>query len=333
VTGGTVAPPGTPPGGTPSADQCPDDGDTSFKLQFFNDLNETGAENYDETCVCEDEDGARFTITDTTSPSPSATLNCGKDVTCKCVSVDGAAGDHSKILSIRSGAGGNTDAKIVNGNLKFHAGSSNVNIDVGSSQHGVLETRVWDATSAGWMYGQTETTKGTWITTAKRFTGTSGNMTDSGTIAIGSGGKLDIEMGVRVNSAQDQQFEDEAFYLLIDAASNKYDTPDVEIDGVTYASDCTILNEDETLAYSGEEYCYYVDGVEITNNKDIVLGLVFNALSGVDPGAADDINVSFANIGGYQSTTDTTNIKVGSVKDDSSQTAVYTIQEWMLDVS
>jgi hypothetical protein len=310
-----------------AVDNCPDDGDSTFKLQVFNELNTTDAENYDMTIVCKGSDGSSYTITDTTSPS-GVTVNCGYDYVCYGVSTTGAGGDHAKFIKVRSGT---SSTKIEDGLLKFRADRPNIIIDVGSTQHGVLEARAYSIDEAGFMYADTDTSAGSWHTTGSVFGNATKNST-TGAITVGSGGKFKVRLDVRVNANTDEQFEDYGWYLFIDAASNKWDDPAIKIEGTTYTSDCSVLNSDESKAYSGEEYCYLVTGIPITNNDDIEVEFTFNALSGVNPGTSDDINVTFASIGAYQSTTDSTNVLRGAVKDDSSQTQVFAIAEWQFAV-
>ena len=311
-----------------TASKCPTDGDTSFTLNVYNDLNTSGAENYDMTVVCKSNSGHVVTITDTTDPTP-VTLNCGETYTCKGVSADGAGGDNSKFTSVRVGK--NFVTLNSDGSFTFTPDASNVQIDMGATQHGVLEARVYDNDNAGYVYASGDSSAGTYKTTGATFESTTDNST---ALAVGTGGTLDLRMDVRVNSANDEQFADKGFYLLIDAQTNgKWDTPSVKINGKTYTSDCSALNSHEQTAYTDYNWCYKITDLPITLNDKAVVDLGLAALSGVDPGASDDLTIAFASIGQYESTTDQTNVLTGAVTDAPSPAQVFALQSYTLDIA
>jgi hypothetical protein len=301
-------------------------------LQFFNAGNVTSAENNDTTVVCTG-GGVSYAITDTTSPS-ATNMNCGYDYVCKFVSQQGAS---SKLLAVKNGPGQiNAD-----GNLVFSANQAAINIDVSGTRFGPLEARLYDNSYAAYTYTWAGTTAGGWSsagTTAAPtlFGNTTINAPAGGndTFTIGSGGKLNLKMDLRVLTNQNTQLDDRGWYLFFDMPTAVYSVPSIAVNGVTRASDCTVLNNDEKLAYNSQEYCYKITGIPVTNNNYATVDMVINAVSGVNPTpATGNITVTVVPIGAYQSTLDTKNVKVGAVKDDTSQTLVYANQVWGLPVS
>lgn len=317
------------PSGPTAGDNCPDTGTTSLKLQVYNPANTSDVENYDQTIVCMGSDGSATTITDTTTPTASS-VNCGYNYVCKAVSSSNAGGDHGYLTGIRSGP---ASASLSGGILSFRADAPNVNIDLDSTQHGRLEARVYNNDEASFVYSEYNgQTKGVWTATGYNFSNSSTNSSDGGLLYVGSGGKLDLRMDIRVQTNQDEQLEDFGWYLLLDAPSTKWDVPSITIDGAKRTSNCAALNSDEAKKYSGEEYCYKITGIPVTNNDGASIGMVFNALNGVNPTTTDSINVTIVGIGSYQSTTDSTDVLIGAVKDDSSQTVVLNQEEWKIGV-
>lgn len=319
--------PGSVPSGPGSTANCPDTGSSSLKLQVFNKLNTSTTESQDVTIVCTGSDGSTYTITDTTAPTATS-VNCGYDYTCKAVSSSSENGDHGKLIGLRSGP---SSAVVSDGILTFTADAPNVNIDLDSTQHSRTEIRVYDNDAASFVYAESDSTKGEWETTGSKFGSSTANQSNSGAIAVGSGGKMDITIDVRA-AQQGHQVEDFGLYIFIDAASATWDTPSIKLNGVTRVSDCGALTSDEAKKYSGEEYCYKITGVPITNNDYATIDAVFSAITGVNP-STQHINMTIVSIGSFTSTTDSTNVLRGAVKDDSSQTVVLNQEEYQFTIS
>ncbi len=314
------------PGGAVAAAACPDTKLTAVTYNVFNDLNTTAAENVDVVTVFTSALGHTITLTDTTAPT-STNFNCGETYTGRGVSSSGAGGDHGNLLSVRQG-----QATLDNGNVVFELLTGTVAIDVGSSQHGRIEARVFDADEAAFMYSDESgdgSSAGTYRTTGAQFQST----TNATAKAIGSGGTMDIRMDIRINTNADEQLEDKGWYLFIDSSRSVWDVPGVAINGVAKTSNCALLNSDEAKKYNGEDFCYKITDISVKNVPRIPINLNMKALAGVDPGASDDFNITIVSIGTYQSTADNKNVKVGAVKDDSSQTVVLNEEEYLFDVS
>jgi hypothetical protein len=299
----------------------------AVSLQFFNGLNNTGAENNDTTIICTG-GGIAYTITDTTSPT-ATNMNCGFDYVCKVVS--GIGTTESKLVAIKNGPGSiNAD-----GNLVFSANQPAINIDVQGTKYQPVEARLYDNNYAAYTYAGVETVAGGWSVSGAYFGNTTYQTTaGNDSFSIGSGGKLNLKMDVRVKTFQNAQLEDRGWYLFYDMPTNIYSVPAIAVNGVTRTSQCSVLNDDEKKAYSSQEYCYKITGVPTTNNEYATVDMVINALSGVNPlNANGNVTVTIVPIGAYQSTLDTKTVKVGAVKDDSSQTVVLNATTYVIPVN
>lgn len=306
---------------------CPDTGLTNVTFNVQNILDTTTADVYDETIVCTSQDsGTSKTITATTDDGTS--LNCGETYVCRGTSSDGIKGDHANFQSILTG-----DASVSDGVVTFTTDGPAMRIDIGSTLHGVPQSRLFDNSKSAFCFGTTSGelggAAGDWLNTTAYIDST----TNATNLAVGSGGNLDLCQDFRIYAHTDEQFMDFAWYFMIDANTNIWDTPTVTVDGVTMSDYKGSLNTDEAKAYSGEEYVYKVTNPDsaIKNNDYARVCVNINALAGVDP--TTDINITIAPVGQYTGTSQPTIVKRGSVKDDSSQTAVFTKQVWVWDIS
>lgn len=318
--------PGPGGGGWGTTYNCPDTGLTNVTFNVQNILDDTTADVYDETIVCTSAEGSVKTITATSDDGTN--MACAEAWTCRGTSSDGVKGDHANFQSVLSG-----DATVSNGEVTFTTDGPSMRIDIGSTLHGIAQSRLYDNSAAAFCFGTTsgETggAAGAWLNTTS-YIDSSTNATN---LAVGTAGNLDLCQDFRIYAHSDEQFMDFAYYILLDAATTVWDTPTVTVDGVTMTDMCGQMNSDEQKAYSGEEYCYKVTDPNsaITNNDYARVCVNINALSGVDP--TTDINITIASVGGYTKTTAPTVVARASVKDDSSQTAVFTKQVWVWDIS
>lgn len=315
------------PGAGTGAVTCPDDGATSVSINVYNDLNTSGTENFDVTMVLTSASGHTVTITDTSAPTASE-LNCGEKYTGKAISASGANGDHSVFTSVRRGA-----ATIVDGNVEFVASGNAMAIDLGSTQHARLQARVYDKDNAAFMYDASSSdgsAAGTYRTHGTVFQST----TNATANAIGAGGSVAVRMDIKAQTNSDIQLEDRGFYMFIEASSSVYDIPGVYINSVQRTSNCAQLNADEAKKYNDQDYCYFINDVHVINTPVTEIDLTMKALSGVNPTSTNgNYNVTFVSVGAYQATMDSKMVKVGAVKDDTSQTVVLNEEEFEFDVS
>lgn len=337
----------TAPGTTPSqvvqlptsaAVECPTDKAWSGTVTMQNILNTSGAETFDTTMYLYEinadgsQDEAAYnaydkyvtTITDTTSGSLTAT--CGKRYAAKVLSVSGAAGDQAAIKSVLSSSG-TQNAKINSqGLLVFTATSDSGQLQLGSYQQGNPQIRVFDIENNGYMFSNGSASATAWnATDGVNFAG----VTNAGTnTSVGSGGSFNIRFEVQSQNT-DETFNDQGLYVLVDAASNRWATPIMKLDGSVLSDIKTGgLNPDEVKAYTGYEYVYLVPkdkALGMVNPNKYSLEMAISALAGIDPVNSDTLQVDLAPVGSYASVSNSNFLKIGSVKDDSSQTVVHTL--------
>lgn len=303
---------------------CPDDGDSSLYLDVYNSLNETGSENYDVTYYILGEDGnVVTTVSDTTSPS-ATTIDCGYKYVLKAIAADGASGDNSHFVDIR-GKPVSSDAKIVDGGIQFTADRSNINLKSGMTQHGTLQFKLYDNEDARYAYNADEEPQDNtdWETDGVTFRD-GGNTT---AFAVSSGGFLDHSLKVK-GVQTDTDFNDAYVLLAVEAPVDKWNKPNVVWNGKSLEDIKDSLPSDEATALNSYEYVYKItDDIE----DDIhTLDFYMDTCSGCDPTA--DVELDFYAAGNYLSTSGTT-VKTGAAKDDSSKTAVFTVQDIAIDVS
>jgi len=326
VTGGA---PGAPPGEKPEfwvdASACPDDGDTSFIVQMFNSLNDTGAETFDVTGYLYQQDPETgewdyvTSLTDFTNPS-AVTIDCGYRYRLCTVAADADGGDNSVIKAIKTGTG-YIDSM---GCAVFEAKRSNVYVNLDGEQHDVLNFRMYDNVDARYAYDSGDASNTDWEADGVIFR----DGDNATAFAVGSGGYLDFCIELK-SPTTDEDFADAYVLVLIEAPLDKWNEPTVTYDG-TVLEDIkdSGLTPEESDAFSSYEYVYKITG----DIKDKVhkLCVYMEACSGCDPTA--DVEVDFASAGNYLSV-DGVTVKQGAAKDDSANTAVFTIQDVTIDVS
>jgi len=308
--------------GAVSLANCPTDGDTSLTIDVQNLLNTSGSETFDTTLYVLDSEGGIVTsITDTTSPSAS-TITCGYEYSLKVVSADADGGDNSQIASILAQPSG-LGAKVESGMVSFKADRSNINLKLGVEQHGVLTFKVYDNEDARYAYDTADADN-----TVFEADGTTFTDGDNATaFVVGANGYVDFT--VYVKGGDDTDFEDAYVLVALELPVTEWDKPSVNYDGLTLTDVKTNgLTADETVALNTYEYVYKVD-------KDMLadihkLNFYVESISGVNP--STDIQIDFFSAGNYLKTSGT-GIGVGTHKDDSSKTVVFTVQDVTVDIS
>lgn len=301
---------------------CPSTLTTTFQPSIQNPMNTSGVELFNVTAYIVSADGSSKSVT-VGDGTASTTLSCGDTVTMKIISVDGAAGDSSTIVS--SNIAG---AKLDNGFLTFKVSGSSMTPVIKLRQRGVPEVRAYDNINGAYMYDTSDATNTDYETTdGILFTSTTDNATN---YTVGEAGKLDVTQYVRANLA-DNNFNDRGILVLVDAQSSVWDNPSVKIDGSVATNIKDQLDSNERIAYSDYEYVYLISADRvIDNNNEIAVRITVNALGGVNPDGTDTINVDYAVRGAYASTSNANTVLTGAVKDDSSKTQVNTLHDTSL---
>lgn len=298
---------------------CPDDGDTSFTINLYNDLNETGSETFDASYIIEGDAGDYETGTDTTDGTE--TLNCGETYTLKLQSADGDAGDNSMIERVIRGPG----AVVKDGYVVFTPTKSSYDLRVGGSQHAILEVRAYDNDQASWVYDDGDASATDYETDGVTFTSTTDNTTAT---AVGSGGEIDMRFEVRATRS-DTDFTDYYTLILVEAPVAIWNEPTVSVDGEKLQDAKGTLKPDEEKQFSSYEYIYKYEGPITDDGVDIDYHI--KALAGVD--SSTDLQIDLASAGNYLSNDDGVSILRGAAQDDSSATVVFTVQDITLDIS
>jgi len=211
--------------------------------------------------------------------------------------------------------------------------SSKVIMD-GSAQGGLL-FRVYDEENKGYVYTAAETTAGNWIATGATAYSTTGNSTgDSGgwTVAANGGFDYSISMKTNATAASDSQFGDSLGRTLIGVdiqTSEDWQEPQIAYSFRGVGKEVVDVDCPTKISNDGSEFCY---SIENRDGTPVVLPRAFEGklritgttLSAVD--ADDDVVVRMYTEGYKLKTTEAPGMLLASHGDDSSRTAVYTVQ-------
>jgi len=303
---------------------CPDDGDTSLKIQVFNKLNATGTEGYDVTGYLYKKTSSGLesvaSISDTTSPTATV-VDCGFDYVFKPVATDGISGDNSRIKSVRSGPGSIGS----DGSLEFSAGSSNVNIDVYMDQQATLNCKAYSNTDKASVYDDGDASATDYETDGVTWMSSS----DNTTVYSESNG-VDLVFSCR-STGTDTNFNDHGVVLLLELPTATWDTPAVWIDGNKVTDMKDNLNSDEAKAWSGYEYAFEFDKDILDGGEGVDIRVAYELAPGVSTASANP-EFDIAVRGAYLSNNGP-DVKIAGVKDDASQTVVRTIYDMELDIA
>lgn len=306
---------------------CPDTLQTSVTLTLKNDENDASDDTFDATgYLYKMVDGVEVydqSVTDTTAGAVN--LDCSQTYRLRLVSADADEGDNAKIGRIVSG----TDAKILDGGeaIEFTPTGRSYALKFAGERHGVLEFRAYDNDESGFMCDSDDSCTA-WETDGVTFEST----TNATAKAVGAGECIDITVEFR-STKTNTSFDDFGYIVLVEggaSANTIWADPDrVAVNGVVLQDiDGTLTPEEQDL-WDAYEYAYLVESQDIDRGKN-TLDLEWCAESAQNPTA--DIEVDFASRGAYLSI-DGSTVKYGGAKDDTSNTAVYTVQDITFDLS
>lgn len=308
-------------GASGGASLCPTDGDTTLVVDVRNKLNTTGTEEYDTTVYVYDSSGSLdVTLTDTTNPA-GTNVNCGDKYTIKMVASDADNGDNSGFEGLDYPK--NKDSvkyDAATKTISFDALESTTSIGAQGEQHGLLKFKIYDNDGAAWTFDSQDTSATNYENAA-----TTWNSSTTGTLGYTlttASDILNLDYKVTGNST-DTDFAAHYVLVAVEAPLTEYNAPTVAWDGKALSDiKLTGLNGEEARALSRYEYIYKIDG----QIEDVVHSLNFQiyALNGQNP--STDIEVDFYSAGAYLSV-DGNTVKVGTHRDDSANTATYTVQD------
>jgi hypothetical protein len=309
--------------GTTVSTQCPSDYGFSGTVTVQNDLNTTGAETFDTTMYFYtiDANGNEvFEKSSTDTTSGTLTLSCGSTYVARVLSVDGAAGD-SSVINSASMSGATSLGAVKDGGWKFVVTKASGALTFKVHQHGLIQLRAFDIENNNYLYNVTADTATEWTDdTSANFTSITANNTAT---AVGTSGSYNVRLEIQTQNA-DESFNDQGVYILVDASSAVWAVPTLKVSGSTLTNIKGSLPADEAVAYADYEYVYKTSSNFINPDK-ISVEYLSTAVSGVNPTGANAPVIALAPIGSYTSVSDSNLLKFGSVKDDSSKTAVYTL--------
>jgi len=316
-----------PTTGSGTLSSCPKDVGTTVTTTLYNILNTSGSDDRDQTAylykVVGGEEALVDSITDTTAGTN--VLDCGETYRARLVS---ASGESALITGIRVGEGATlaTDGSYV----EFTTKSLSYNLQIESKAMSGLKVKAYDNVNAGFMYDSADDSSTDYETTGATFMSTVDNTT---ALAIGTGEALDVSLSLRSVTAY-TDVADFGIYVLLDAAVTVFDTPNVVFEGARL-TEVTLVGP-ESKAYSSYEFVYMIDapteGALIPYNSDRDLDVEIAALSDVNPAAGDDVVIAIAPIGGVKEISGN-NVRVSSVTDAASPSAVHTIQSFTMDIA
>lgn len=302
---------------------CPADGTTSLSFTVINPLNTSGEESYDQTAriyeVNDNGEALFATLTDTTAGT--ADLNCGDTYRVRLESTDSA---NARIDSVSSG-----DADVIESGraIEFVAERSNFNLRVDSSQHAGILVRAFDQDQNAFVFADDSDSASTLRATGATFQSTVDNATAT---ALNSGDDLRWTFGIEANG-EDVDANDFGTYILVKASTTVYEEPSVSYEGSDLQDVFGQLDTYESRAFSSYDYAYLIpEGASIEDSeRDISLDI--SALSNVNPGASDDIEIAFATVGAVKEVSGQ-DMRYSASTDASSPTAVFTLQTFGINI-
>lgn len=302
---------------------CPADGTTSLSFTVINPLNTSAQEDYDQTAIIyevnENGEALYTTLSDTTAGT--ADLNCGDTYRIRLASSDSA---NARIDSVASG-----EADVIEEGraVEFVAERSNFNLRVDSSQHAGILVRAFDEDQNAFVFADDSDSASTLRATGATFQSTVDNATAT---TLNSGGDLRWTFGIEANG-EDVDANDFGTYVLVKASTTVYEEPSVSYEGSTLTDVFGELDTYESRAFSTYDYAYLIPEGSSIEDSERDISLDISALSDVNPGASDDLEVAFATIGGVKEVSGQ-NMRYSASTDASSPSAVFTLQTFGINV-
>lgn len=317
---------------------------TTGKFSQQNGLNTTGNEGIDSTCYlykvgADGSESFDQSITDTTAGT--ATLDCNQAYRMFCVSTDGNGGDSARVLSVVGDGVKVIDGKDEKGRdvpgqgIEFLTNAPTYSITWKGKQHGVLQFRAKDLMADQLMYDDADSSTQDYELDGVNFSSSVGNTT---ALAVGAGGKVNVRLEIQANET-DVDFSDLGTYIAVKAATTVWDGTSVSAkftNGAGSTSSPTNLkgnlDNDENLLLDTYQYVYFVP--DSIRQDSSYFELSIKALSGVNPGVSDDIEIDFLSKGAVLRTAgESAGVKFSASTDASSRSAIFAVQDTNIAVS
>lgn len=305
---------------------------TRLYLQMRNTVDKTQADWNDMNAYVFDSVTGAFignVSTGTTGTYPNyLQVDCGREYLIKGISADGNTADNGRFTGVTSTGQGNTASLTSEGFIKVYVTGAEAKITAEGSRHGVLQFKLYDLVQRAYMYDDSDATANSWELTGANFTSTTDNATAT---AIGSTDELRVNYELSANQSN-TNFNDFGTYILMKASASVWDNPTVKWggeNGQVLVESTAELTPYEKRAYSLYDYIYKVDDALAGDIKYAYMRI--KPLSGINP-TSQSLTIAFASRGSYTSIQGAL-VNIGSVKDDASTTAVFTLQTTYITVS
>jgi hypothetical protein len=311
---------------------------TTVTFTQQNALNTTGNEGIDSTCyvykvAADGSESYVGTQTDTTAGTLSA--DCNQKYRMYCVSTDSNGGDSGSVLSVAGDGvkvitGKDDKGRDVTGaGIEFMTNAPTYAVNWKGKQHATLQFRAKDLLADALMYDDADSSTQDYETDGVNFSSSVGNTT---ALAVGAGGKVNVRQEIQSTDV-DTDFSDFGFYIAVKAATTTWDGATVSAkftneNGAT--SSLTNLkgnlDSDENLLLDTYQYVFYVP--DSIRQDSVYFELSIKALSGVNPGVTDDIEIDYIAKGAALRTAgENAGVRFSASTDASSKAAIYAVQD------
>jgi hypothetical protein len=315
---------------------------TTVTFSQTNGLNTTGSEPFNSTCYVYKvaADGSETYVTTSTDQTTSAgtmSADCNQKYRMYCISTDANGGDSGQILGVVGDgvkvitAKDNKDRDVPSAGIEFLTNAPTYPVTWQGKQHATLQFKAYDMAglTGTVMYDESDAITSDYETDGVNFTSTSGNTTAT---AVGSGGWLKVQEEIQATDV-DTDFSDFGFYIAVKAATTVWDADTVTAK-FTSASGSTSslsnlksnLDKDENSLFDSYQYLYFVP--DSIRQDSAYFTLNVKALSGVNPGTSDDVEIDYVSKGAALRTGGVSKgVRFSASTDASSKSAIYAIQD------
>lgn len=307
---------------------CGDDGLGTIKYRLKNDMNETNAEWYGATVDLYRKNGENWDYVNSADTNANDTYQTFSDVACNfnyrmvMRSADGASGDNNFIEAIDGGNG----AAVYNsaGVVDIAMNKEEVLLTLHGTQHATLSFRMYDNKNKGLMYDTGDSTNSEYELTGIVFTSTSSQASAITNMTVDDGGDFDVDLEVKAVQTDTKYAAngDNSVIVAVNADVGSWERIIVDCGNTVEIQESALTAEEQDL-WNAQEFFFAV-------NKDFerlpvtTCNIVGEAKNPVTTWKCPVF--TFATKGNYVGTLSGTIESGSAAQDDSSNTAVYTVQ-------
>jgi len=291
--------------------QCGSTKQTAVTATLKNGLNTTASQTFDATYYLYQitDKGETQVQTGSDTTAGAITVDCGSKYRLKLVA---DATTNSRITSVYT----NNAQVDADGSVVFTTTSPSLTLGMVSSKHNAMQVRAYNEDSRARMFS-TLGSSSDYMDSGVLFWSTTNNATRT-TVTAGSSMLMTVEMQ-NPNTVAD--FNDYGTYVMFDASPSYWDKVQrVTFDGTELQDVKGQLNSDESKAFSGYEFVYFIPAGKLVDSKNHRLYFEITKSSGAT--GNDDLLVDYAVKGNYLSV-DGFSIKTAGAKDTASSPVVF----------